>query len=109
MAGSRRALVGLATVVAMLAIGVPTAGAIDWRACEGAADFQCASVQVPLDYDAPGGPKISVAAIRRPATDPGRRIGSLFWNPGGPGGAGGTGVPLGYDPLPPQAPARFYA
>src|SRR5918992_4343654 len=107
MAGSRRALVGLATVVAMLAIGVPTAGAIDWRACEGAADFQCASVQVPLDYDAPDGPQISVAAIRRPATDPDRRIGSLLWNPGGPGGAGTAELPLIYDLLPPQARARF--
>lgn len=107
MAGCRRVLVGLSTVVATLAIGVPTAGAIEWRACEGAADFQCASLQVPLDYDSPGGPQISVAAIRRPASDPGRRIGSLFWNPGGPGGAGTVELPLIYDLLPPQARARF--
>ncbi len=50
--------------------------------------FQCATVQVPLDYDAPTGAKISIAMVRLPATDPGRRLGSLFLNPGGPGGSG---------------------
>ncbi len=50
--------------------------------------FQCATVQVPLDHDAPRGTTISVAMVRLPATDPGRRLGSLFLNPGGPGGSG---------------------
>ena len=43
---------------------------------------------VPLDYDRPRGATISIALTRLPATDPARRIGSLFLNPGGPGGSG---------------------
>ena len=50
--------------------------------------FECATVQVPLDYDAPNGATISIAIVRLPATDPSRRLGSLFLNPGGPGGSG---------------------
>jgi pimeloyl-ACP methyl ester carboxylesterase len=103
----RSALAGVATVAVLLAIGVPSAGAVDWHACDGAPDFQCASIQVPLDYDSPNGPQISVAAVRHLATDPAHRIGSLFWNPGGPGGAGVTELPATYSLLPPQARARF--
>jgi pimeloyl-ACP methyl ester carboxylesterase len=40
---------------------------------------------VPLDAAVPDGPTIDLAVARRPATDPARRIGSLFFNPGGPG------------------------
>jgi len=43
---------------------------------------------VPLDYDRPHGAKISLALTRLPAADPSRRIGSIFFNPGGPGGSG---------------------
>jgi len=50
--------------------------------------FQCADVEVPLDYDAPSGASISLALIRLPAQDPVNRLGSLFVNPGGPGGSG---------------------
>ncbi|MPZ67328.1 MAG: alpha/beta fold hydrolase [Pseudonocardiaceae bacterium] len=52
--------------------------------------LQCARVQVPLDYDEPGGRTASVALLRRPASDPEARIGSLLVNPGGPGGSGLT-------------------
>jgi pimeloyl-ACP methyl ester carboxylesterase len=108
MVGSRRVLVGVATVVAMLAIGVPrAAAAIDWHSCSSAAHFQCGSLQVPLDYDSPNGPQISVGLIRRPATDQEHRLGSLVWNPGGPGGAGTVELPFAYDFVPPQARARF--
>jgi hypothetical protein len=41
--------------------------------------------QVPLDYSDPGRRTIELALIKRAATDPGRRIGTLFFNPGGPG------------------------
>ena len=43
---------------------------------------------VPLDYDRPKGKQITLALTRLPAGDPGRKIGSLFINPGGPGGSG---------------------
>jgi pimeloyl-ACP methyl ester carboxylesterase len=45
-------------------------------------------VGVPLDYDQPNGPSISIAMVRLPAANPALRQGSLFLNPGGPGGSG---------------------
>jgi len=57
-----------------------------WSGCGG--DFQCATLEVPLDYDRPGIDTIEVSVIRLPATDRARRIGSLVVNPGGPGGSG---------------------
>ncbi|WP_427895920.1 alpha/beta hydrolase [Kribbella sp. GL6] len=50
--------------------------------------FQCASVEVPTDYDNPYGATTTIALTRLPATDPAHRIGTLFTNPGGPGGPG---------------------
>jgi pimeloyl-ACP methyl ester carboxylesterase len=65
-----------------------TAG-LDWGPCEEQGDaYECATLAVPLDYDAPDGPTMSIAVIRHPATDPDARIGSVVYNPGGPGGAG---------------------
>jgi hypothetical protein len=55
---------------------------------EGLEAFQCATAVVPLDYDKPKGRQITLALARLPASDPSRRIGSLFLNPGGPGGSG---------------------
>jgi len=55
---------------------------LTWREC-GAA--QCATVKVPLDYEAPDGATIDLAITRVPAT--GDAIGSLLVNPGGPGGS----------------------
>jgi len=50
--------------------------------------FQCATLKVPLDYQAVNSPLISVAVIRLPAGLPAQRIGSLVINPGGPGASG---------------------
>ncbi|MEU6236247.1 alpha/beta fold hydrolase [Kitasatospora sp. NPDC047058] len=50
--------------------------------------YDCAVYPVPLDYDHPSGEKIGIAMMRRRASDPAKRIGSLFLNPGGPGGSG---------------------
>jgi pimeloyl-ACP methyl ester carboxylesterase len=63
---------------------------LDWVSCdgEGLEAFECATAVVPLDYDRPKGKQITLALTRLPASDPGRRIGSLFINPGGPGGSG---------------------
>jgi pimeloyl-ACP methyl ester carboxylesterase len=64
-----------------------TAGArIAWRGC--GVRLQCARVRVPLDWARPAGAKISLAVIRHLASRPGRRIGSMFINPGGPGVSG---------------------
>jgi pimeloyl-ACP methyl ester carboxylesterase len=65
---------------------VPT---LAWTACgDEAPGFECATAQVPLDYDRPRGARITLALTRLPASDPARRIGSIFFNPGGPGGSG---------------------
>jgi pimeloyl-ACP methyl ester carboxylesterase len=101
-------LAALVTVLAATLVTVPSAGAtitpvasgtgsaavpgLDWGSCaaegEGLEAFQCASAVVPLDYDKPKGRQITLALARLPASDPSRRIGSLFLNPGGPGGSG---------------------
>lgn len=54
-----------------------------WFNCYG--DAQCATVKLPLDYDQPKGKTTNVAVLRTKAT--GKRIGTLFVNPGGPGGS----------------------
>ncbi|MEU4286823.1 alpha/beta fold hydrolase [Kribbella sp. NPDC026596] len=58
---------------------------IDFSPCPGSANVQCGTLRVPADWAAPKGPKITVAVARRPADDPAHRIGTLFYNPGGPG------------------------
>jgi pimeloyl-ACP methyl ester carboxylesterase len=92
MSGVRSIRLGVvvAMVCAWLLAGAASAGAsgskIGWGKCYG--QFQCGTLQVPLDYSRPSGPTISLAVVRLPATDPVHRIGSLFLNPGGPGGSG---------------------
>ncbi len=58
---------------------------MDWDDC---GDLQCASLEVPLDHDAPGGTTITIDLNRARARDADRRIGVLLVNPGGPGGSG---------------------
>jgi hypothetical protein len=43
---------------------------------------------VPLDYHNESAGTISLALAKYPATDPDRKLGTLFVNPGGPGGSG---------------------
>lgn len=57
-----------------------------WSGCENG--FECANLDVPLDYDHPNGRKITLALARLPAGDAAHRIGALIVNPGGPGGSG---------------------
>jgi pimeloyl-ACP methyl ester carboxylesterase len=59
-----------------------------WKPCAENRKLDCARVDVPVDYDAPRGATVSLALVRRRADDAKRRIGSLFFNPGGPGGSG---------------------
>lgn len=47
--------------------------------------FDCGALEVPIDWDNPYGEKIQLAMLRHNATKPEQRIGSLFFNPGGPG------------------------
>ncbi|MEV4506087.1 alpha/beta hydrolase [Streptomyces klenkii] len=62
---------------------------------------------MPLDYAHTKGTKISLAAIRHPATDPSHRLGSLFYNPGGPGASGVKYLPDNYKLFPATVRERF--
>ncbi len=80
-----------------------------WRACTGKQQkgFQCATANVPLDYRDPRGAVIELAVIRHPASDQARRLGSVFFNPGGPGGSGVQTLPAELGGLPRVLVARF--
>jgi pimeloyl-ACP methyl ester carboxylesterase len=95
----RRAAAGGVAALALVA-GLPAAAgaaravppgpvrAVQWGTCAHGIPkpFQCATAPVPLNYADPGGAKIKLSLIRLPAADPGKRIGSLFVDFGGPGG-----------------------
>ncbi|MEU6971219.1 alpha/beta hydrolase [Kitasatospora aureofaciens] len=77
---------------------------LDWRPCPApstaqgggtapANDWQCATLKAPLDYAKPGGRTIDLALIRSRAKDEQHRIGSLFFNFGGPGASGVATLP----------------
>lgn len=99
-------------MAAARAAGTPVATSrsmLDWQPCATAAlpTRQCADFVVPLDYDEPDGPTISLAVSRVPATDQASRIGSLFLNPGGPGGSGMFALPIQYATMPAELHKRF--
>lgn len=52
--------------------------------------LQCARLTVPLAYDKPDGTTITIAVLRKVATNSSARIGSLLFNPGGPGASGAS-------------------
>ena len=90
---SRKFLVFFSAALATTAVG-PVSGAgaqapqIDWRACPevGFPALQCGTFKVPYDYNKPTGKKFTIAMQKLPAS--GRKIGTLFTNPGGPGSEG---------------------
>src|SRR4051794_33814448 len=59
----------------------PTRKAIAWTSC--GERLECARVRVPRGWDTPSGPKINLSVIRRLASRPDQRFGSLIINPGG--------------------------
>jgi pimeloyl-ACP methyl ester carboxylesterase len=58
---------------------------LTWTGC---APFECAYLDVPLDYSQPDGEIARLAVLRQKAGQPSQRIGSLVINPGGPGATG---------------------
>jgi pimeloyl-ACP methyl ester carboxylesterase len=73
----------------------PPVPRLHWAPCGDG--LECTTARVPLDYDRPSGATITLALalIRLPASGPGRRIGSIFLNPGGPGTSGVDAVRQG--------------
>ncbi len=95
--------VALAPASASAALGTNGAATpvITWGACDAAlldrfpaedypwvVDYQCGTARVPVDYRKPSGAKIDIAVSKLPATGPGPKVGSVFFNPGGPGARG---------------------
>jgi len=114
-------LVSLATIAGLVgspapapALGPAGSGAatvpeLDWHSCPNPTQqgFECAIAQVPLDYGDPHGATIQLAMIRHPATDPVNRLGTLFFNPGGPGLRGTRFLPQWFHFFPATLRARF--
>ena len=61
---------------------------LSWEPGPDGARHECTTMEVPVDYDDPGGDTFSLALRKVPATDPDHRRGTLVINPGGPGGSG---------------------
>ncbi|MFD7973533.1 alpha/beta hydrolase [Streptomyces clavifer] len=80
---------------------------LDWKPCVQGSPFDCAAAKVPLDYGSPGGRAVELAVVRRKATGPGPRVGTLFFNPGGPGGPGTVQMPQNYESFPREVRERF--
>lgn len=57
----------------------------EWTTCH-EDGLVCAAVEAPLDWDDPEGESITLSLIKREAE--GTKLGSLFYNPGGPGFSG---------------------
>jgi pimeloyl-ACP methyl ester carboxylesterase len=69
---------------------------LTWSAC---GDFECATLQAPLDWADLGSGSIDLAMERRPADDQSGKIGSLLINPGGPGASGIDFLPYAVDSI----------
>ncbi len=87
-----------------------TATTLNWQACTDTAltDFQCASMTVPKSYADPAKGTFDIAVAKLPATgSAAQRLGSLFFNPGGPGVAAIELAPGVASALPTELRARF--
>ncbi|MCZ7462092.1 alpha/beta hydrolase [Streptomyces sp. WMMC940] len=79
---------------------------IDWETC--GTDVQCGLLEVPLDYADPAAGTIRLSLARVRAADPDRRLGSLLYNPGGPGVSGVDAVKSAAElPTTPELAARY--
>ena len=74
------------SVASAPAASTPPVPGATFAPCAGS--FECASVPVPIDYDAPTGPTLPIGIVRQPARDQAHKLGVLLVNPGGPGGSG---------------------
>lgn len=80
-----------------------------WERCDAdlSAAFECAKVEVPLDYGDPEGRTIDLAISRIKAGSAKERRGALLINPGGPG-VPGLSMPVDMQPLlPAEVRERF--
>ncbi|WP_051071346.1 alpha/beta hydrolase [Ilumatobacter coccineus] len=67
------------------------ASALDWGPCDTPnplVETECATLVVPLDHADPDGEQIEIAVSRADTAGDAEQIGSIVFNPGGPGGSG---------------------
>jgi pimeloyl-ACP methyl ester carboxylesterase len=102
------AIAGVAVVgvVPTAAAAAPArTGLSTWKSC--AKRAQCANLPVPVDYAQPDAEQVDLAVSRVRATGPGRRLGSLVVNFGGPGDAGASTLPSFAGQVPAAVRARY--
>ncbi len=85
----RRVALGVIALVGMACSDGGSSGTstakpgLAWTPCN--VDYECATVDVPIDYANEGGDKIAIALLRAPAASADSRLGAVIVNPGGPG------------------------
>ncbi|MEU5717518.1 alpha/beta hydrolase [Streptomyces sp. NPDC020403] len=86
-----------------------SAGALRWAPCDDPAKpgAECATLAVPVDWAHPEGPRLGLAVARRKAADPGARVGSMVFGPGGPGDSGVQMVVRRVSRFSPEVRRRF--
>jgi pimeloyl-ACP methyl ester carboxylesterase len=89
----------------------PDTGTLTWSSCPGVAaemaGLECATLVVPVDHSAPDGETLDIAVARAATADDDLRIGSLVFNPGGPGGSGIEFLANVAAVIPPEITERF--
>lgn len=90
----------------------PRASTLAWGTCTdeklAAGGFECTTMKVPKDRRKPSGPTFTLALVRHRSTGTvDQRIGSIIYNPGGPGGSGYSTIAANWGLLPAAAKERF--
>ncbi|MET8997494.1 alpha/beta fold hydrolase [Amycolatopsis sp. NPDC004169] len=86
-----RVALALGATAGAVALSAPAAAAsparIVWEdSCT--AGYDCGHLDVPLSYQDPSAGTVRIAVSRLPATDQAHKLGTIFFNPGGPGSSG---------------------
>ena len=112
----RRALTALPALALVCSSSAPALAGqssppLHWQACQdetlASYGYECARFTRPLRRAEPDGPQVELAVFRLPATGLAQeRIGTLFFNPGGPGQPGGGSATKGMF-LPPKVRRAF--
>lgn len=71
---------------------------IKWSNCTipiGSPGFDCGNMEVPIDWTNPSGAKVELGMLRHKASKPSKKVGSLLFNPGGPGDSAAIYVAAG--------------
>ncbi|MET0553110.1 MAG: alpha/beta fold hydrolase [Vicinamibacteria bacterium] len=74
-----------AAALLLAAADAASAQPLRFAPCPENASLDCATLEVPVDYDVADGKSVGLAVVRARAADPAQRIGVLFTHPGGHG------------------------